>query len=64
MTTSIDYYDSIVVSCSVISVSTGTEPKVLIPNLLGTEFFQEPIGTNFTRNRICIGTEEPNRSVR
>jgi hypothetical protein len=64
MTTSIASCDSIVVSCSVISVSTGTEPKVPIPNLLGTEFFQEPIGTNFTRNRICIGTEEPNRWVR
>jgi hypothetical protein len=52
------------VACSVISVNTGTEPNLPIPNLIGTEFSQEPIGTIFLRNRICLGTEEPNRSVR
>jgi hypothetical protein len=52
------------VLCSVISVFTGTEPKEPIPNFFGTEFFWEPIGTEFLRNRIGMGTEEPNRSVR
>ena len=54
----------VIVVCSVLSVNTGTEPKVPIPNFLGTEFLQEPIGTDLLRNRICMGTEEPNRSVR
>jgi len=53
----------VIVVCSVLSVNTGTEPKVPIPNFLGTEFLQEPIGTDLLRNRICMGTEEPNRSV-
>jgi hypothetical protein len=38
------------VLCSVISVNTGTEPKVPIPNFLGTDIFQELIGTDFLRN--------------
>ena len=54
----------VIVVCSVLSVNTGTEPKVPIPNFLGTEFLQEPIGTDLLRNRICMGTEEPNRSGR
>jgi len=49
---------------SVLSVNTGTEPKEPIPNYVGTEFFVEPIGTDFLWNRIYRGTEEPNRSVR
>ena len=54
----------VIVVCSVLSVNTGTESKVPIPNFLGTEFLQEPIGTDLLRNRICMGTEELNRSVR
>jgi hypothetical protein len=49
---------------SVLSVNTETEPKESKPNDLGIGFCWEPIGTTFLRNQICIGTEEPNRSVR
>jgi hypothetical protein len=46
------------------SVNTETEPKIPKPNFLGTDFWKETIGTYFPRNRISMGTEVPNRSVR
>jgi hypothetical protein len=44
-----------VVICSVLSVNTGTGPKIPIPNFLDTELFYEPINSSFLWNRICMG---------
>jgi hypothetical protein len=44
-----------VVICSVLSVNIGTEPKIPIPNFVGTELFYEPISSSFLWNRIGMG---------
>jgi hypothetical protein len=46
------------------SVSTGTEPNLTILNTLSTEFFLGTDWYRFLRNRMNLGTGEPNRSVR
>ena len=46
------------------SVNTETEPNLPIPNFLDTKFFFWTDQYQFLKNRICNGTEEPNRSVR
>ena len=51
------------------SVLPGTEPKEPIPNLVGSMFFEEPIGTGFLRTELLqktrsrtdrFGSVEPN----
>jgi hypothetical protein len=42
----------------------GIFRKILKLNFLGTDFWKELIDTYFLRNRISLGTEVPNRSVR
>jgi len=44
------------------SVLPGTEPKESIPNLIGSIFFEEPIGTGFLRTELL--QKPKNRSVR
>ena len=43
-------------------VLLGTEPKEPIPNLVGSMFFEEPIGTSFLRTELL--QKSKNRSVR